>query len=133
MKFKKTILTATLLTGLAAITALFLGGCQKHDHAGDDHAGHDHGKTGETAKTPAAPSQPVIEKPTAEQLAAAKPYPLETCLVSGEKLGSMGEPPVMIVNGQQIKLCCKSCLKDFKRESAKYLEKIGEANRKERK
>jgi hypothetical protein len=59
---------------------------------------------------------------------AAKPYPLKTCIVSGEKLGGdMGKPYVFVEQGQEVKLCCKNCLKDFKKEPAKYLKKIAEA------
>ena len=61
---------------------------------------------------------------------AARPYPLKTCIVSGEKLdGDMGKPYVFVEQGQEIKLCCKSCLKDFKKEPAKYLKKIAEAKK----
>ena len=42
-----------------------------------------------------------------------KPYPLKTCIVSGEKLDSMGKPYVFTNGNQEIKLCCKDCLKDF--------------------
>jgi hypothetical protein len=55
---------------------------------------------------------------------AGKPYPLATCVVSDEKLGSMGEPYVFVHEGQQIKLCCDGCLKDFKKEPSKYLTKL---------
>ncbi|HEY6170607.1 MAG TPA: hypothetical protein VI454_21415 [Verrucomicrobiae bacterium] len=53
-----------------------------------------------------------------------KPYPLATCVVSDEKLGSMGAPYVFVHDGQEIKLCCKNCLKDFKQEPTKYLAKL---------
>lgn len=56
--------------------------------------------------------------------AGAKPYPLEVCPVSGEKLGGMGEPVVFVYQGQEIKLCCKNCRKDFDAEPAKYLAKL---------
>jgi len=36
----------------------------------------------------------------------------------------MGEPYVFVHEGQQIKLCCDGCLKDFKKEPAKYLAKL---------
>jgi hypothetical protein len=63
--------------------------------------------------------------------AKAKPYTLKTCPVSDEKLGGdMGEPYVLEHEGRQIKLCCKSCLKDFKKDPAKYVKKI-EATEKE--
>lgn len=52
---------------------------------------------------------------------AAKPYPLDICLVSGEKLGSMGDPVVIVHEGQEIKFCCDSCLPKFKENPEKYL------------
>ena len=63
----------------------------------------------------------------------AKPYPLKTCVVSGEKLGEMGDPYVFTHDGQEIKLCCKSCLKDFNKAPAKYMKKMQEAEAKENK
>lgn len=63
--------------------------------------------------------------------AKPKPYPLKTCVVSGEKLeGNMGKPYVFDYKGQQIKLCCKSCLKDFTKDPAKFMKKIKEAETK---
>ena len=64
----------------------------------------------------------------------AKPYPLKTCVVSDEKLGGdMGEPYVFTHEGREIKLCCKSCLKDFKKDTAKYIKKIEAAEKKDQK
>lgn len=54
----------------------------------------------------------------------SKPYPLQNCIVSDEKLGEMGKPFVFVHEGQEIKLCCKSCLKDFNKAPAKYLKKL---------
>lgn len=64
----------------------------------------------------------------AETPAPAKPYPLKTCLVSGEKLdgGDMGKPYQFDYKGQTIVLCCKSCLKKFNKEPEKYLKKLQE-------
>jgi hypothetical protein len=62
--------------------------------------------------------------------AKAKAYPLKTCIVSDEDLGSMGEPYVFTHEGQEIKLCCKSCQKDFKKEPSKYLKKLEKADKK---
>lgn len=60
----------------------------------------------------------------------AKAYPLDTCLVSDEKLGEMGDPYVFVHKGQEVKLCCKSCQKDFKKNTAKYMKKIDKAEKK---
>ena len=59
----------------------------------------------------------------------AKPYPMEVCLVSGEKLGGMGDPYVFTHEGQEIKLCCKSCLKEFKKDPAKQMKKLADAKK----
>ena len=56
-----------------------------------------------------------------------EPYTLATCPVSGEKLGSMGEPIVLEADGSQVKLCCKGCTKKFKADTAKYMEGVREA------
>ncbi len=56
--------------------------------------------------------------------AEVKPYPLPTCLVSGNKLGSMGKPVVTVHEGQEIKFCCKPCIKKFNANPAKFLAKL---------
>ena len=62
--------------------------------------------------------------------AKPKPYPLKVCLVSDEKLDSdMGKPYVFVHEGQEIKLCCQSCLKDFKKDPAKYIKKLAETQK----
>jgi hypothetical protein len=53
--------------------------------------------------------------------AKATSYPLTTCLVSGEKLGSMGKPIVLIHEGQEVQFCCKSCKPKFEKDPAKYM------------
>lgn len=55
--------------------------------------------------------------------ASAKPYPRDTCIVTGDKFDH-GKPIVRVVNGQEVKLCCKDCLKDFDKDPAKYLTKL---------
>jgi hypothetical protein len=56
--------------------------------------------------------------------AADKPYPLEKCLISGNELGSMGPSVTKIYDGQEIKFCCKPCVKKFEANKAKYLAKL---------
>ncbi len=65
--------------------------------------------------------------------AKSKPYPLQTCVVSGEKLGEMGKPFVYEYQGREIKFCCKDCLKDFNKDPGKYVKKIEEAEAKGKK
>ena len=83
---------------LAGATLFTLVGCASESH---DHALHGHG-------------------------AAAKPYPLATCIVSDDAFDH-GKPVVFVHNGQEIKLCCRDCRKDFDKDPAKYLSKLGAA------
>ena len=64
---------------------------------------------------------------------APKPYPLDKCIVSDEKLDSMGKPYVFTHEGQEIKMCCKSCLKDFNKDPKKYLKKLEGAGKTDKK
>jgi YHS domain-containing protein len=65
----------------------------------------------------------------ADAPAAPKPYPLTTCVVSGEKLGTMGKPFVHTVEGREVQFCCKACLKDFNKDTKKFLKKLDEASK----
>ena len=56
-------------------------------------------------------------------------YPLKTCVVSDEKLGDMGKPYVFKHEGREVQLCCESCKKDFKKNPAKYMKKLDEAEK----
>lgn len=61
---------------------------------------------------------------TAQAAEKAKPYPLKTCLVSGNDLDSMGGPIKKVYDGQEIQFCCKPCIKKFEANQAKYLSKL---------
>lgn len=98
------VTSAILVTALAAAVLI---GCNKNE--------------------PAAPKAdaPKTEAPkSGDAKTAAKPYPLEVCIVGGEKLGSMGKPFVFVHQGQEIKLCCDGCKADFDKEPAKFLAKL---------
>jgi hypothetical protein len=83
------------------------------------------------APLPGLAADATVDKAPAKQTAKAKPYPLKTCLVSDEALGGdMGEPYVFTYKGREIKLCCKSCRKDFDKEPAKFLKKLETAEKK---
>jgi YHS domain-containing protein len=60
--------------------------------------------------------------------AALKPDKLTTCPVSGEQLGEMGKPYAFVYEGQEVKLCCSGCKKDFDKDPAKYIKNIREAD-----
>ena len=53
-----------------------------------------------------------------------KPYPLKTCIVTDNALGSMGDERRIVHNGQEIKFCCKPCIAKFKKNPEKYLAKL---------
>jgi YHS domain-containing protein len=55
---------------------------------------------------------------------AAKPYPLDYCLVSGDKIGGMGQPVVIVYRGREIKFCCPDCPPQFNKDPEKYLKKL---------
>ncbi|MCW5555511.1 MAG: hypothetical protein KIS67_25530 [Verrucomicrobiae bacterium] len=100
---------AWILTSFTALAigSLGLTGCSNsehgHDHAkSDDHAGHAHADATTTTSTP---------------------YPLDKCIVSDEGFNH-GDPYVFVHEGQEIKLCCKSCLPDFEKEPAKFMAKL---------
>lgn len=59
-----------------------------------------------------------------------KPYPLDTCIVSDEKLGSMGEAVTFTEGDQEVALCCESCKKDFNKDKKALLAKINAAAKK---
>lgn len=61
---------------------------------------------------------------------ASDGYPLDVCVVSGRKLGSMGDPYVIKYQGTPVKLCCSSCLKEFNSDPAKYMAILNEAEKK---
>jgi len=103
---------ARAFVGLLASVGLALSGVGCGD--GNDHSKPDHGTPSAKPSEPAAaPADPNL-----------KPYPLKTCVVSGEELGKMGEPFRVAYKGQEIKFCCKSCDKDFQKDPEKYLQKI---------
>lgn len=70
---------------------------------------------------------PLADAPKSDE--AAKPYPLDTCIVSDEKLDA--DPGMksysFVHDGQEIKLCCKGCKKKFDKDPAKYMKKLAEA------
>ena len=66
----------------------------------------------------------VEEKPAGP---ASAPYLLDVCAVSGEKLGSMGDPITETIEGREVKFCCKGCVGKYKEDSSKFTAKIDRA------
>lgn len=59
----------------------------------------------------------VIEKQKAS-------YASKKCPVSGEELGSMGDPDTVVIANQMVQLCCKGCEKKLRAEPAKYIAMV---------
>ncbi len=64
------------------------------------------------------------EKKEEASLPPSADYPLQVCVVSGEKLGSMGKPHVIKHEGTEVQFCCKKCVTDFNADPKKFLAKI---------
>ncbi len=67
---------------------------------------------------PVGKNSSVVEAQT--KPAKPRPYPLTTCLVSGEDLDSMDERVSTVYEGQVFEFCCKPCLKKFNKDPEKY-------------
>ncbi len=74
-----------------------------------------------------APALLWAETKPSEPAEPAEPYPLETCVVAGSKLDSMGGPYIHDHEGTEVRFCCKGCLPRFNREPEKYLKMIEKA------
>jgi len=55
----------------------------------------------------------------------AKPYPLSTCVVMGDKLDDTAY--AFVYEGRQFKFCCKACLEDFDKDPDKFVKIWDEA------
>ncbi len=71
---------------------------------------------------------PTLEKLDAAVIAQQKEnYPLATCPVSGEKLGSMGEPVDVVIANRLVRLCCAGCQGKLMANPAKVLADVDAA------
>jgi len=72
--------------------------------------------------------QKYLSKLDSAVIAQQKPtYPMETCPVSGEKLGKMGDPVDYVQGNRLVRFCCSGCIADFKGNPTAYLSKIDAA------
>ena len=99
--------------GVIAIVLSMGVGCSGGDGV-HDHVDHEHSEQTRPAETDSVMAM------------ETKPYPLDKCVVSGEAIGSMGDPVVLTHNGQEVKLCCNDCVDGFKKEPEKYLAALKE-------
>jgi hypothetical protein len=76
---------------------------------------------GEFTKAPAA-TMAKLDKAYVEKQKAS--YPLDTCVVSGEKLGSMGEPIDYLYGTRLYRLCCGGCKKAIAKDPAAMWAKV---------
>ena len=51
-------------------------------------------------------------------------YPLKTCVISGEELGSMGEPIHLVIANRLISLCCGSCEEGVTKDPLAAISKV---------
>ena len=51
-------------------------------------------------------------------------YALDTCVVTGAKLGSMGDPVELVAGTRLVRFCCAGCLPKFKANPAEFLVKL---------
>jgi hypothetical protein len=54
-------------------------------------------------------------------------YPLDTCIVMGGKLGSMGDPVVKTIDGREYRFCCAGCIGKVKKDPKTYAKKLDAA------
>ncbi len=104
----RTLFRMSTLLGCTCMAVAGTGALAQHD-------GHD--------VAPATPAQNQTE-PTKKIKAA--PYPLDTCPVTGNKLGAMGDPVVKEYDGREVRFCCPACIKKFEADKAGYWKKIDE-------
>ncbi|MCG8600345.1 MAG: hypothetical protein MI807_09415 [Verrucomicrobiales bacterium] len=67
---------------------------------------------------------PETEGAAAAPAEVMKPYPLTTCLVTDEPLGSRNDDRTVFHGDQEVKVCCAACLMSFKLSPDKYLAKL---------
>jgi hypothetical protein len=74
------------------------------------------------AKTEPAPVEPDLGglSPVDRELALAQ----GTCPVTGKRLGSMGTPSRVVLEGRAVLLCCEGCERPIKDAPGKYLARL---------
>lgn len=91
---------------------------------------------GRTFRTCCPKCQPKVEKDPAtfakkldEAIVKAQlpNYPLDTCVISGKKLGSMGDPVQLVLDGTLVQLCCGSCTKRATAKAGEMAQKVRDA------
>lgn len=114
----------TRMSMLGVMVLFLMLGCGQAsgDATDDPHAGHEHQTTAMSSF-----SEDDSKSETALPNYVAAPYPMQTCVVAGDKLGSMGKPTSLVHEGREVKFCCAACEPKFKADPEKYLAKIDAA------
>ena len=123
------IVTCAILTGCASQN----GGSISHDHPASPHAKSSAYQPGanvlasdhQAGTAPATSGHDHAAHAGHGDVAKPAPvtFPVDVCVVSGEKLGSMGKPVTVQHQGRTIPLCCKGCVDEFKEDPAKFTAK----------
>lgn len=62
--------------------------------------------------------------PGGSEATGVKKYTSTACAVSGNKLGSMGDPVTKVYGNQEVKFCCKPCVAKYEKNPEKYAVNI---------
>ncbi len=111
------VLTTTLLLAGLFMVSLGLSGCNT------DTAVQPQQVDQTSEAQPAIPDEMsgIAKLPVADQKAALEQ---EICPVSEEKLGSMGVPIKVAVDGQEVFVCCEGCVDMVKENPGEHLAKL---------
>jgi len=82
---------------------------------------------GLAATTPAPSTDDAVRTAAQNSKPLDDGYPVDFCIVGGEKLGSMGEAYVHKYGGRTVKFCCKSCVTSFQKDPARFLKVLDDA------
>ncbi|MEQ8212199.1 MAG: hypothetical protein RH917_20535 [Lacipirellulaceae bacterium] len=88
------------------------------------HAGHDHGDSDDTGKTDMEKMKESLASFSEEDRESAMKQ--HFCPVSGEMLGTMGEPKKVEVKGQTVWICCDGCKDQLLADPDKYLAQLND-------
>ena len=111
--------TVTQCVGISAVGLSLLAGCSQKDSSTSNLA-----PVPANAETPGlvnSADDPLAKLSDADREAALKQ---EICPVSGEKLGSMGVPPKLTVDGKEVFICCEGCEEKLREKPAEYFAKL---------
>lgn len=106
------------------------GSHSNHSMAGSHsaHAGSGHSMAGSHSSKGQADKSKIQEMRHAAAIAGQmENYPIDWCVVSGDKLGGDGEIVDHLHDGRLVRLCCKGCIKEFQKDPKKYLDLLDAA------